>query len=226
MTTILVVDDEKPIRRALRNALGGDETRIVEASTGAEALTLAAAERPDAIVLDIGLPDIPGDEVCRQLRSWSQAPIIVLSARHSDAEKVRLFDLGADDYVTKPFSTAELLARIRAHLRRAAPQQAGASLDIGDLRIDLAKPAVTRNGSLVHLTKTEWDVLRALLRNRGRTMTHRQLYSAVWGNAFGDAAQNLRVHIRSLRTKLEKDAVRPELIITEPGVGYRWESVE
>ena len=226
MPTILVVDDEKQIRRALRNALGTAEVRVVEASTGAEALTLAAAERPDAIILDLGLPDIAGDEVCRQVRTWSQSPIIVLSARHSDAEKVRLFDLGADDYVTKPFSTAELLARIRAHLRRAAPRHEEASIDAGGLRIDLAKPSVTRNGSPVHLTKTEWDVLRALLANRGRTMTHRQLYAAVWGNAFGDAAQNLRVHIRSLRTKLENDPVRPELIITEPGVGYRWETSE
>ena len=227
MLTILVVDDEQQIRRALHNVLATDEVRVLDAATGAEALTVAAAERPDAIILDLGLPDMSGADVCRELRQWSHVPIIVLSARHSDSEKVGLLDAGADDYVTKPFSTAELTARVRAHLRRSATGAEKTSVtELGDLRIDLAKPAVTRGGNPVHLTRTEWDVLRALLRHRGRTMTHRQLYSSVWGNAFGDAQQNLRVHIRSLRSKLEADPVRPRLIVTEPGVGYRWESDE
>ena len=224
MLTILVVDDEKQIRRALRNVLASEDVRVLEAATGTEALTTAAAERPDAVILDLGLPDMSGADVCREIREWSQAPIIVLSARHSDSEKVDLLDAGADDYVTKPFSTAELSARIRAHLRRSAAGRDDSPLvEVGGVRIDLAKPAATKNGSVVHLTRTEWELLRALLRYSGRTMTHRQLYKSVWGNAFGDAQQNLRVHVRSLRTKLEDDPVRPRLIVTEPGVGYRWE---
>ena len=167
-----------------------------------------------------------GLDVCRQIRAWSSAPIIVLSARHSDAEKVGLLDAGADDYVTKPFSTVELRARIRAQLRRTrmTPLGAGdARITIDGVVIDLAKPSLTRDGTVVHLTRTEWELLRTLLRDAGKTLTHRQLFVAVWGNSHGDAQQYLRVHIRSLRRKIEADPVRPKLIVTEPGVGYRFE---
>jgi two-component system KDP operon response regulator KdpE len=224
--TVLVIDDEPHIRRAVRNALAGEVGRVVEADSGASGIDLAAAERPSLIVIDLALPDVDGIEVCREIRKWSSAPIVVLSARHSDQEKVRLLDAGADDYLTKPFSTIELQARVRAQLRRAraTPLAFDAPVTIGGLQIDLAKPALVKDSVPVHLTRTEWEVLRALLKNAGRTLTHRQLYNAVWGQAHGDAQENLRVHIRSLRRKIERDPVRPVLIVTEPGVGYRFES--
>ena len=224
--SVLVIDDEPHIRRAVRNALGADAGRVLEAATGTEGIDLAAAERPALIVLDLGLPDVAGVQVCREIRKWSSAPIIVLSARHSDQEKVALFDAGADDYVTKPFSTAEFQARVRAHLRRArlTPFPGGdAPIEIDGVTIDLAKPRLTRGGQVVHLTRTEWDLLRALVRHAGRTLTHRQLFTLVWGNSHADPQDNLRVHIRSLRRKIEQDPVRPRLILTEPGVGYRFE---
>jgi two-component system KDP operon response regulator KdpE len=222
----LVIDDEPQIRRVVRSALEGEVARVVDASTGKEGLAIAAAQLPALIVLDLGLPDMGGIDVCREIRKSSEAPIIILSARHSDQEKVRLLDAGADDYVTKPFSTIEFQARARAQLRRA--RQAPATdldtpLEIGSLIIDFAKPALARDNSPVHLTRTEWDLLRTLAKNRGRTLTHRQLFSAVWAKPYGDAQQNLRVHIRSLRRKIESDPVRPRIIITEPGVGYRFE---
>ncbi len=223
--TVLVIDDESQIRRVVRNAIGADGTRVIEAGTAREGIDLAAAEAPQLIVLDLGLPDMDGLEVCREIRKWSQSPIIVLSARHSDPEKVNLLDAGADDYITKPFSTTELMARVRAHLRRAAASGTTQSptLETGNLVIDLMKPSVTREGNVVHLTRTEWDLLRALIKHAGRTLTHQHLFREVWGNSYGDAQQNLRVHIRSLRRKLELDPVRPVLIVTEPGVGYRFE---
>ena len=225
LDTVLIIEDDPHVRRAVRNAVS-DGGRIAEASTGREGVDLAAAERPTLILLDLGLPDISGLDVCRQIRGWSSAPIIVLSARHSDAEKVALLDAGADDYVTKPFSTVELRARIRAQLRRTrmTPLGAGdARITIGGVVIDLAKPSLTRDGSVVHLTRTEWELLRTMLKDAGKTLTHRQLFQAVWGNSHGDAQQYLRVHVRSLRRKIEADPVRPKLIITEPGVGYRFE---
>jgi len=224
--TALIVDDEPQIRRVVRNALQEVVARTTEAATGRQAIDLAASERPDLIVLDLGLPDIPGLDVCREIRKWSTMPIIVLSARHSDQEKVALLDAGADDYVTKPFSAVELRARVSAQLRRARLAAAAGPaqvLEIGPVVIDLAKPAVRKNGTTVHLTKTEWDILRTLVRHAGRTLTHQQIFRSVWGNAFGDMQQNLRVHIRSLRRKIEVDPVRPTLIVTEPGVGYRFE---
>ena len=227
LETVLVIDDEPHIRRAVRNALANETGRVVEAATGSDGIDVAAAERPSLIVLDLGLPDVDGVEVCREIRKWSSAPIVVLSARHSDQEKVSLLDAGADDYLTKPFSTIELQARVRAQLRRARASPLAtidAPITIDGLAIDLAKPALTRDGATVHLTRTEWDLLRVLVRHAGRTLTHRQLFTEVWGNAHGDAQQNLRVHIRSLRRKLERDPVRPTLIITEPGVGYRFET--
>jgi two-component system KDP operon response regulator KdpE len=226
--TVLVIDDEPQIRRVVRRAVEGEVARTVEAATGAEGIDLAAAVRPALIVLDLGLPDMSGEEVCREIRSWSTAPIVVLSARHSDREKVALLDAGADDYVTKPFSTIELKARIRAQLRRgrlAAAGDNGAPITLhGDIVIDVVKPQVTRAGVPVHLTRTEWELLRVLIAHQGRTMTHRELFSAVWGNSFGDAQQYLRVHIRSLRRKIEPDPVRPRYIVTEPAVGYRFDT--
>jgi two-component system KDP operon response regulator KdpE len=224
---VLVVDDEPQIRRVVRNVLAADEVRVLEASNGQQAIDLAAAERPALIVLDLGLPDMQGIEVCREIRSWSSAPIIVLSARHSDQEKVALLDAGADDYMTKPFSPGELQARVRAQLRRSrlAPA-AGATqvITIGELVIDPVKPSLKKSDVTVHLTKTEWELLRTLLKHAGRTLTHQQLFRAVWGNSSGDMQQYLRVHIRSLRRKIETDPVRPRLIVTEPGVGYRFEN--
>jgi len=166
-------------------------------------------------------------DVCREIRKWSTAPILVLSARHSDSEKVALLDAGADDYITKPFNPAELQARVRAQLRRVRLSEVvgpGEKMEVDGLSIDLAKPSLKKNGAAVHLTKTEWDVLRVLVRHAGRTLTHGQIFREVWGSAYGDKQQHLRVHIRSLRRKIEADPVRPRLIVTEPGVGYRFEN--
>lgn len=224
---VLVVDDEPQIRRVVRNALGTDNARVIEAATGRDAIDLAAAERPSIVILDLGLPDVSGLEVCREIRSWSLAPIIVLSARHSDQEKVALLDAGADDYITKPFSPSELQARVRAQLRRARLAPAAGPVQVitvGNLVIDPVKPSLKKGDVAVHLTKTEWALLRTLLKHAGRTLTHRQLFHAVWGNSSGDMHQYLRVHIRSVRRKIEADPVRPQLIVTEPGVGYRFEN--
>jgi two-component system KDP operon response regulator KdpE len=225
--TVLVIDDEPQIRRVVRNAVAADVGKVVEASTGRAGIDIAAAERPALVILDLGLPDMEGAAVCKAIRSWSTAPIIVLSARGSVQEKADLLDLGADDYIAKPFSTVELQARVRAQLRRArisgAIEEANV-IEADGASIDLAKPSVTREGVAVHLTKTEWELLRTLIKNAGRTMTHRQLFHAVWGNSHGDVQQYLRVHVRSIRRKIERDSVRPKLIITEPGVGYRFEN--
>jgi two-component system KDP operon response regulator KdpE len=226
--TILVIDDEPQIRRVVRHALEESNARVLEAGTGREGMDLAAAERPDLIVLDLSLPDMAGADVCRDVRGWSMAPIVVLSARHSDEEKASLLDLGADDYVTKPFSTRELQARVRAQLRRArlsGTSDGATRIEVDGVMIDLVKRSVSRDGDIVHLTPIEWELLRVLATNAGRTMTHRQLFSQVWARAHGDAQQYLRVHVANLRRKLERDPVRPRLIITEPGVGYRFESV-
>jgi two-component system KDP operon response regulator KdpE len=222
---VLIVDDEPQIRRVVRNALAADGKRLIEAATGAEAIDIAAAELPKLVILDLGLPDMSGEAVCREIRSWSAAPILVLSARHSDVEKVALLDAGADDYMTKPFSTIELQARVRALFRRSAasPDSGGSRIEAGALVMDLGKRTLTRDGQSVHLTPTEWELLRALITQPGRTLTHRQLFTAVWGNrSAGDAQQYLRVYIAQLRRKIEDDAVRPRYIITEPGVGYRF----
>jgi two-component system KDP operon response regulator KdpE len=222
--TILIIDDDAPIRRAVRNSLDGDGTRVLEAATARGGVDLAAAERPDLIVLDLGLPDLAGEEVCREIRGWSQAPILVLSARHSDAEKVALLDAGADDYVTKPFSPAELGARVKALLRRAVHTPDGATaIAREDLEIDLAKRTVKVQGASVHLTPIEWELLKALATSAGRVLTHQQLFSKVWkGREHGDAQQYLRVYVANLRRKLEADPVRPRHIFTIPGVGYRF----
>jgi two-component system, OmpR family, KDP operon response regulator KdpE len=227
--TILVIDDEPQIRRVVRNALAGEGTRVLEAASGREGVDLAAAERPDLVVLDLGLPDLAGASVCREIRKWSSVPIVVLSARHSETEKVALLDAGADDYVTKPFSTAELQARVRAQLRRAraAPVAGdGGPLEVEGLRIDLGRRVLSRDGAEIHLTPTEWDLLRAFVAQAGRTLTHDQIFRAVWGRSPGDPQGYLRVHVANLRRKLERDPVRPALIVTEPGVGYRFRALE
>ena len=226
VASILVIDDEPQIRRVVRNAVAALSARVVEAASAAEGLDLAASSAPALIVLDLSLPDRDGLDVCRDLRAFTTAPILVLSARHADDDKVLLLDAGADDYLTKPFSTAELQARVRALLRRS-PLPAGALADrvvAGDVEIDLVSRTVRRAGAEVHLTPTEWGLLRALLTYRGRTMTHRQLFQSVWGQSEGDAQQYLRVYVGQLRRKLEHDPVRPQLIRTEPAVGYRFES--
>jgi two-component system, OmpR family, KDP operon response regulator KdpE len=226
---ILVIDDEPQIRRVVRNALEDISDSVAEAATARDGLDAAASARPDLIVLDLGLPDREGIEVCRDLRSFTNVPIIVLSARHSDREKEALLDAGADDYVTKPFSTLELKARVRAQLRRANAQHAGrldALIIIGDLQVDLASRTVKRAGAEIHLTPTEWSLLRFFISHAGQTLTHSQLFNAVWGAAAGDAQQYLRVYVGQLRRKLEPDPVRPKLIRTEPAVGYRFEMQE
>ncbi|HEX5970438.1 MAG TPA: response regulator [Gemmatimonadaceae bacterium] len=222
--TVLVVDDEPQIRRVVRNVLDGIAGRVLEASSAREGLDLAASAQPSLVILDLSLPDLDGLEVCRDLRAFSTVPLIVLSARHSDQDKAALLDAGADDYVTKPFSTLELQARVRAQLRRAASKGAASEkLVAGGVEIDVARRVVRRSGVEVHLTPTEWALLRAFVANRGRTLTHRQLFNAVWGRAEGDAQQYLRVYVGQLRRKLEADPVRPKLIRTDPAVGYRFD---
>ena len=225
--TILVIDDEPQIRRVVRHALEDASFRVVEAATAREGMDTAAAQRVDLIVLDLGLPDMRGMDVCRDIRSWTTAPILVLSARHSDSDKVALLDAGADDYMTKPFSTAELQARVRAQLRRSrlgAEPGGNRCIEAHGVTIDLAKRVVRRENAVVHLTPIEYELLRVLASNAGRTMTHGQLFSEVWSRSHGDAQQYLRVHVANLRRKLERDPVQPVLIITEPGVGYRFET--
>jgi two-component system KDP operon response regulator KdpE len=228
--TVLVIDDEPQIRRIVRSALQAPSTRVLDAKDGASGIDLAAKERPQLIVLDLGLPDMSGVAVCTALRELTRSPILVLSARHSDSEKVALLDAGADDYVTKPFSTTELQARVRALLRRAARSEtadADTRIESGDLVIDLVARTVTVRGAYVHVTRTEWEVLRTLATQAGRTLTHQQLFRQVWsGRAYGDAQQYLRVQVAHLRRKIEADVVRPRYIVTEPGVGYRFNVVE
>jgi len=219
---ILVVDDEPQIRRFLRASLAAHGYAMLEAESGAEAIKQATAQAPDVIILDLGLPDMEGAEVIRRLREWTQTPIIVLSVRNREDEKVEAFDLGADDYVTKPFGMGELLARIRAALRHRL-QDAGEApvFRSGPLGVDLVKRHVTLDGREVRLSPKEYDLLRLLVRYAGRVVTHQQLLREVWGPAQARETQYLRVYIGQLRAKLEADASQPRLILTEPGVGYR-----
>ena len=223
--SILLVDDELPIRRALKNALQEVSEHVLEASTGTEAIDIAATQHPDLIILDLGLPDLSGAEVCREIRRFATMPIVVLSARHDEQDKVELLSLGADDYVTKPFSTKELLARVKAQLRRANAQTTlpDGPIAVGDLSINIARRVLLRDGNAVRLTPIEWNILRALVLAAGRTLTHRQLFEAVWGRQYGDPQQYLRVHITNLRRKIESQPAAPRFVITEPGVGYRFE---
>jgi two-component system, OmpR family, KDP operon response regulator KdpE len=219
--TALVIDDEPQIRRAVKNALVGIVGSTAEADSGSAGLDVAATEQPGLVILDLGLPDVSGISVCTELRRWSSAAVIVLSARHSPDEKALLLDAGADDYMTKPFSTVELQARVRAQLRRTVTAGMEPVVSLGDLVIDSGARTVSRSGEIIHLTPTEWDLLRTFVANIDKTLTHRQLFGAVWGRSPGDPQQYLRVYVANLRRKLERDPVRPQFIVTEPGVGYR-----
>ena len=220
---VLVVDDELQIRRSLRVTLRTNGYDVDEAATGEAALDAVAVRPPELIILDLGLPDVDGVEVTRRLREWTRLPIIVLSAMGEDEAKVRALDAGADDYVTKPFSVPELLARMRVALRRGARgiEAGDRVVRIEDVEIDLARRVVTRAGVEVHLTPTEYGLVRFLAQNAGRVVTHGQLLRSVLGNGYEDAIGSLRVYIASLRKKLEADPSEPRLIVTEPGVGYR-----
>ena len=222
---ILAVEDDAALREMLRTAVAVPGEDWLEAASGAEALTLAMRHAPALVLLDLGLPDVDGLEVCRQLRRVTSAPVVVLSARHDEGDKVALLDAGSDDYVTKPFGPTELRARIDAHLRRASGGQRGSTvLSLGSLVLDLDRRAARRDGVAVHLTPTEWALLATLIANQGRTMTHQHLFRAVWGDrTFGQAQQYLRVYVTHLRKKIEAVAHAPRLIVTEPGVGYRFE---
>jgi two-component system KDP operon response regulator KdpE len=221
---ILVIDDEPQILRALRTILTEKDFRVSIAQRGEEGLTLAAADPPDLIILDLGLPDMDGLEVCAQLRMWTAAPILVLSVREREAEKVAALDRGADDYLTKPFGIQELLARVRVALRHAArpPDSPSTIVNAGPIEIDLANHKVTRGGKEVRLTATEFKLLAYLAANRRRVLTHQGLLTHVWGPADADHTEYLRVYMRQLRKKLETDPEHPQFLLTEPGVGYRF----
>ena len=217
---VLVVDDEPQILRALQTNLRGAGYEVAVASTAAETLSVAAMRPPDAVILDLVLPDGSGIEVCRELRSWSSAPILVLSVVGDETEKVAALDAGADDYVQKPFGIDELLARLRALLRRATPSGEPV-LEIGELAIDLEKRLVTVGGRRVQLTPNEFDLLRVLAQNEGKLMTHPAILRAVWGPAYGAESHYLHVYVSQLRRKLEDDPSRPRYLLTEAGAGYR-----
>src|SRR5438034_1969705 len=220
---VLVVDDEPQILRALRTALRARSYDVLTAGTGEDAIEEASTKDPDLIVLDLGLPDLDGVEVIRRLRSWSDVPVIVLSVRETQADKVAALDAGADDYVTKPFGVEELLARMRATTRRTAgPDPARAVLHFGELEVDLARQLVRLGDATVRLTATEYSLLVLMVTNPGKLLTHRWLLRKVWGPSYGDESHYLRVYIRQLRQKLGDDAAQPSYIATEPGVGYRW----
>jgi len=217
----LVIDDEPQMRRLLRVTLEANGYRVFDAATGNDGVAQAAQRRPDVVLLDLGLPDLEGAEVLKRLREWSRVPVIILSVRDREDEKVAALDAGADDYVTKPFNSAELLARIRAALRHTQPQGADAIFRSGDLEVDLSKRVVLKNGAEVKLTPIEYSLLRLLVTHAGKVLTHRQLLTEVWGAKAVEQTHYLRVHIAHLREKIENNPSKPELIITESAVGYR-----
>jgi two-component system, OmpR family, KDP operon response regulator KdpE len=229
MTRVLVVDDDAQIVRALVINLKARKYEVDAASDGTTALQLAAVRHPDVVVLDLGLPDMDGVEVIRALRGWTRVPVLVLSARHSSDEKVQALDAGADDYVTKPFGMDELLARLRAAVRRAEPVRGGVDgeddvlVETDAFTVDLAKKKVDRDGKDVRLTPTEWHLLEVLVRNTGRLVGQKQLLQEVWGPSYGTESNYLRVYMAQLRRKLEADPSHPKHFITEPGMGYRFE---
>lgn len=218
---ILVVDDEPAVRRFLRASLSSHGHEVLEAATGQEALSAVLARRPDLIILDLGLPDIDGVQVTRRLREWSQIPIIILSVREHETDKVAALDAGADDYLTKPFGIGELSARIRAAMRHIPQPVTESVFAVGELRIDFGRRVVTVAEREVQLTPTEYELLRILVKNAGKVLTHHQLLRQVWGVASEQDMHMLRVNISNLRHKIETDPTRPEYIVTEPGVGYR-----
>jgi two-component system KDP operon response regulator KdpE len=224
--TVVLIEDDNHIRRFVHASVASQEIRVLDAELGRRGLALAASARPDLVIVDLGLPDMDGVDVIRQLRDWSSVPVIVLSARTREDEKVAALDAGADDYLTKPFGVAELMARIRAHLRRhnrnaAAGVSETAKVCFGDVVIDLEVRTVEREGKAVHLTPIEYRLLVALIRHAGRVLTHRHLLQEVWGPSRTDSAHYLRIYMGHLRQKLERDPAQPEHIVTETGVGYR-----
>jgi len=224
VTRVLVVDDEAPILRALRINLAARKYEVSTAADGVSGLAAAARERPDVLILDLGLPDMDGTEVIRGLRGWSSMPIIVLSAWGQENQKVAALDAGADDYVTKPFGMDELLARLRAAVRRASPAPDEPVVATADFTVDLAAKRVTRGRSDIRLTPTEWQMLEVLVRHRGRLVTQRQLLREVWGPQYQTEGNYLRVYAAQLRRKLEPDPSHPRYLLTEPGMGYRFET--
>jgi len=219
--TVLVVDDEASIRRFLRVTLTSQAYTVFEAVSGKEALSRVSEDKPDIVILDLGLPDIDGIEVTRLLREWTQTPIIILSVRGGENDKIAALDAGADDYLTKPFGVGELLARLRAALRRTTKTPGDPVFNSGNLKVDLSKRLVTMAGHDVSLTPNEYGLLRVLVTHAGKVLTHRHLLREVWGAEYGDELHMLHVNISNLRRKIEPDPARPQLIITEPGVGYR-----
>ena len=221
---VLVVDDETPIRRFLRLSLAGEGYRVAEAGTAAEALEMIASQRPDVVILDLGLPDRDGLDLTREVREWSGVPIVVLSAREKENDKVAALEAGADDYLTKPFGTGELIARLRVALRHAALAEVPAGEAVfatGELRVDLARRLVFVGEREVRLTPIEYRLLAVLVKHAGKVLTHRQLLHEVWGPEYGDENHYVRVYVAQLRRKLEADPARPHYLRTEPGVGYR-----
>lgn len=221
---ILIVDDAHQVRRVLRTALSAEGYTILEAATGEEALESIRESTPDAILLDVNMPGIGGLETCREIRRTLDVPIVMLTVRNAERDKVMALDAGADDYVVKPFGMAELLARIRAALRRRMPQGKLSSFSTKDLSVDFEARQVTVKGRDVHLTPKEFELLRHLVTNAGKPITHRRLLQAVWGPDYGDEPEYLRVMINQLRKKIESDPARPKLILTEPWVGYRFQA--
>jgi two-component system KDP operon response regulator KdpE len=217
----LVIDDEPQMRRLLRVTLEANGYRVFDAATGQDGVGQAAQRKPDVVLLDLGLPDLEGAEVLKRLREWSCVPVIILSVRDREDDKVAALDAGADDYVTKPFNSAELLARLRAALRHAQPQGADAIFRSGELEVDLSKRVVLKNKVEVKLTPIEYSLLRVLVTHAGKVLTHRQLLTEVWGEKAVEQTHYLRVHIAHLREKIEDNPSKPELIITEPAIGYR-----
>ena len=223
---ILVIDDEVEIRRLLKVGLTAHGYDFAEASTAGEGIYQAAADRPDVVILDMGLPDQEGFEVLRRIREWSQVPVIILSVRGQDQDKVRALDIGADDYLTKPFSMGELMARIRVALRHQGNLKDEPVIQVGDLYMDLSRRNVKVKGNEIHLTPIEYDLLKMLISNAGKVVTHRQLIQAIWGSEAQENYQYLRIYISQLRKKIEKDPNQPLLILTEPGIGYRIRAME
>jgi two-component system, OmpR family, KDP operon response regulator KdpE len=224
MSSVLLVDDDRQLLRTLRITLTARGYQVLLAPDGATGLSMAGQHQPDLVIVDLGLPDMDGIDVVTGIRGWSSVPIVVLSARHAEPAKVNALDAGADDYVTKPFGVDELLARIRAALRRGAPGGDAVVVRTPTLSIDLAGKRVERDGTAVRLTPTEWHLLEVLVRNAGKLVTHQQLLSEVWGPGYQAETQYLRVYLAQLRAKLETDPAHPRHLCTEPGMGYRFEA--